>query len=335
MPGTAITIRESRLRDEPAVLAELRSRWGDRVVSRGTLHTLADLPVLVAEAGAGPAGCLTYARDNDAIEVVTLDAFAPGQGVGRALMHDVRAKADCVWLVTTNDNHRAQRFYGALGMTLVGVHRGAVTAARRLKPEIPLTGIDGVPIADEHVYEWRRLHAAVHDRVDAPARVPTAQVRTFAAGEWRLYRWLRIRALADSPDAFASTLERELAFPESWWRERLVVGESADRPLLAEVGGQPVGLAWGRIAAERRETAHLYQMWVDPAFRACGAGDRLVAGVVDWARRCGAREVLLGVTRGNSPANRLYRRAGFVPIGEEPLRPGSPLLVDNMRLELG
>ena len=117
--------------------------------------------------------------------------------------------------------------------------------------------------------------------------------------------------------------------------ERLEVDERFELPLLAEVDGQPAGLAWGRIDADRRETAHLYQMWVDPAFRTCGAGDRLVAAVVDWARRCEAREVLLGVTRGNGAANRLYRRAGFVPIGEEPLRAGSPLMVDNMRLDLG
>jgi hypothetical protein len=31
----------------------------------------------------------------------------------------------------------------------VAVHRGAITEARRLKPEIPLLGIDDIPIRDE------------------------------------------------------------------------------------------------------------------------------------------------------------------------------------------
>jgi ribosomal protein S18 acetylase RimI-like enzyme len=335
MPEHGIAIRESTLRDEPAVLAELRARWSGRVVSRGKLHPLVELPVLVAEADGVSAGALTYARDDDAIEVVTLDAFVPGRGVGRALMLAVAAKSECVWLVTTNDNHPAQRFYSTLGMTLVGVHRDALVASRLLKPEIPLTGIDGVPIQDEYVYEWRPAHAVTTGAELAQPGDHVVQVRPFVPEEWRLYRWLRIRALADAPDAFSSTLARELACPESWWRERLAGVDGANLPLLAEAGGHPAGLAWGRIAADRRGTAHLFQMWVDPAFRASGAGGRLVAAVVDWAQRCGAREVLLGVTRGNGPANRLYLRAGFVPIGEEPLRPGSPLVVDNMRLDLG
>jgi len=293
--------------------------------------------VLVADADDGPAGALTFARGDDAIEVVTLDAFKRGHGVGRALMLAVAAKSDCIWLVTTNDNHPAQRFYTALGMTLVGIHREAVVASRLLKPAIPLTGIDGVPIDDEYVYEWRPTPSGVRagDRTPARAGDHAVQVRTFAPSEWRLYRWLRIRALEDAPDAFASTLEREVVFPESWWRERLNVVEDANLPLIAEAGGRPAGLAWGRIAVDERDTAHLFQMWVDPAFRASGVGARLVGEVVDWARRCGACELLLGVTRGNGPANRLYRHAGFVPIGEEPLRPGSPLVVDNMRLALG
>jgi len=60
-----------------------------------------------------------------------------------------------MWLVTTNDNHAAQRFYEALGWSLVAVHRGAAAAARRLKPEIPERAPDGTPIEDELEYERR------------------------------------------------------------------------------------------------------------------------------------------------------------------------------------
>jgi len=45
--------------------------------------------------------------------------------------------------------------------------------------------------------------------------------------------------------------------------------------------------------------------------------------------------LVLAATCGDTPAMRLYRRAGFRPIGEpEPLRPGSSVLARSMRLDL-
>ena len=71
-----------------------------------------------------------------------------------ALVEQARA-ARCrrVWLVTTNDNTPAQDFYLSRGWKLGAVHAGAVTAARALKPEIPLLGEDGAAIEDELEYE--------------------------------------------------------------------------------------------------------------------------------------------------------------------------------------
>jgi len=43
----------------------------------------------------------------------------------------------------------------------------------------------------------------------------------FAPHEWRIYRDLRLRALADSPDAFGSTFERERDRPDAEWADRL------------------------------------------------------------------------------------------------------------------
>jgi GNAT superfamily N-acetyltransferase len=163
-----------------------------------------------------------------------------------------------------------------------------------------------------------------------------ASVRAFAAHEWRIYRQLRLRALADAPDAFGSTLAAERDHPDEHWSVRLAfgAGSSLDLPLVAEVGGEPVGLTWARIDPAQ-QVAHLFQMWVDPAFRGAGAGGKLLETAIAWAAGAGARAVLLRVTCGDTPATRLYARAGFAPAGDpEPIRPGSALLAQPLRLEL-
>lgn len=165
----------------------------------------------------------------------------------------------------------------------------------------------------------------------------TPHIRRFDPNEWAAYRDLRLRALADAPDAFSSTLAQEETRPDSGWIERL--GAASDdrwnEPLLAEVGGEQIGLAWGRIESVRPERADLYQMWVDPSWRGLGAGRQLVDAVVVWATRVGADYLALGVTCGDTPANRLYAAVGFEPVGQpEPLRPGSEILGQEMRLAL-
>jgi ribosomal protein S18 acetylase RimI-like enzyme len=162
-------------------------------------------------------------------------------------------------------------------------------------------------------------------------------IRSFASSEWHTYRDLRLRALADSPDAFGSTLAQEKTRKDDSWAERLEKGANSalELPLLAEVGGVPVGLAWARIEPSTGEVAYLYQVWVAPAYRRLGIGKKMLEAVIDWARSKNVRFIELGVTTDESPAWRLYTREGFKPVGEpEPLRPGSELLSQPMRLDL-
>jgi hypothetical protein len=53
------------------------------------------------------------------------------------------------------------------------------------------------------------------------------EVRQAQAADWQTLRELRLRALADAPDAFASILEREAVFPEQVWRQRAEGGEGS------------------------------------------------------------------------------------------------------------
>lgn len=126
-------------------------------------------------------------------------------------------------------------------------------------------------------------------------------------------RAVRLRALEDSPDAFWTTLDEELATPAERWRERLAAPDAAT--FLAHRDGLDLGLVVGAPHHEGDGGAGLYAMWVAPETRGAGVGDALVAAVVAWARSAGHRTLRLEVADLNEKAIRLYARAGFTPTG--------------------
>ncbi len=131
------------------------SRWGaDYVVAHGQVFRPHELPSFFALSGAELKGLATYWLEGNSCELVTLDSLDEGQGIGSALLSAVvgearRAGARRLWLVTTNDNLRALRFYQKRAFRLVAVHSNAVERSRKLKPSIPELGCDGIPLRDE------------------------------------------------------------------------------------------------------------------------------------------------------------------------------------------
>ena len=129
-----------------------------RIVSRGVLHMATELPGFVAEHDGAPIGLLLYDMAALECEVVVLLALQERTGVATHLLARVEqlareAGSRRVWLVTTNDNLSAIAFYRARGWRQVAVRRGAVAEARRLKPEIPEFGTNGLPKEDEIEFE--------------------------------------------------------------------------------------------------------------------------------------------------------------------------------------
>jgi ribosomal protein S18 acetylase RimI-like enzyme len=146
--------------DREWATGRLRDLWGEGVVSRGRMLDATALPGFVAEEDGEPAGLLTYRIDGGDCEVVTINAFPKGGGAGTALMEAVAAAArdaGCrrIWLITTNDNLRALRFYQRRGFRLAALHRDALDRSRELKPSIPEVGLDGIPLRDELELELR------------------------------------------------------------------------------------------------------------------------------------------------------------------------------------
>ncbi len=145
--------------DREQVRRFLIERWGSaRVVSRGKIYHADALPGFVAMQEDRIVGLVTHRIDGDECELVTLDSAMEGIGIGSALIEAVKnaaRQAGCrrLWLITTNDNLPALRFYQKRGFVLAALHRNAIEDSRRLKPGIPLAGVDGIPIRDEIEFE--------------------------------------------------------------------------------------------------------------------------------------------------------------------------------------
>lgn len=156
-------------------------------------------------------------------------------------------------------------------------------------------------------------------------------IRVLGPDDWEAYRDLRLRALADSPDAFAATLEGSRALDEAAWRARL----AGPGPTYgaSDEGGALVAMAGGFPLVEPDDTLFVWGMWTAPRARGRGFGRALLDTVVAWSRDRGRDRISLHVTEGNDGARRLYESIGFVATGEwEPLRDGSPLRIERLAL---
>ncbi len=153
-------------------------------------------------------------------------------------------------------------------------------------------------------------------------------IRRVRPEDWQIYRQVRLAALAEAPYAFMSTLEREQAFEENVWRQRL--GSATAATFLAWRDGEPAGTATGKADDQEDEYAvpgawQLVGMWVDPRARGLGVADALVEAVADHARAQGAESLVLWVTEINDRARGFYERMGFARTGtRQPVRPDEP-----------
>lgn len=156
-----ITVRAATANDAERVTAALTAAWGGTVVvGHGTAYDLTALPALLAERAGVLAGVLTYDVAGDAFEVVSIDAIQAHRGTGTALLAaaaQVARRLGCrrLWLITTNDNLDALRFYQRRGLQIVSVSPGAVARSREVKPTIPAVGAYGIPVRDELTLELR------------------------------------------------------------------------------------------------------------------------------------------------------------------------------------
>jgi ribosomal protein S18 acetylase RimI-like enzyme len=127
--------------------------------------------------------------------------------------------------------------------------------------------------------------------------------------DWEAFRDVRLRSLADAPQAFASRYDDWVAAPEQRWRSRLT---DVPLTLLARAEDDTVGVVSG--VPDGEESVQLISMWVDPVARGTGVATALIDAVVEWAAEQ-QRSAYLMVRSDNARAISVYKRAGFVDRG--------------------
>ena len=105
-------------------------------------------------------GLITYRIANNEMEIMSLDSLNEKKGIGTSLLDKVVQNArdvGCsrVMLITTNDNLSALQFYQKRGFDIIKLHHNAVEESRKIKPQIPLIGSNGIPIKHEIELEMK------------------------------------------------------------------------------------------------------------------------------------------------------------------------------------
>lgn len=148
-------IRELTAADRDWVETFMVEHWfAPTVIVHGESYRPAEHPGFACFKGGQLLGLVTYRLAKDEIEVLTLDSLSERQGIGSALLTAVIETAEelnlkKVWLITTNDNLNALKFYQKFGLRITSVSPGAVDRSRSIKPNIPAIGEYGIPLHDE------------------------------------------------------------------------------------------------------------------------------------------------------------------------------------------
>ncbi len=159
-PGASFELRRTTEADHHWMRRVLKQYWAsETIVTRGKLHDAVELEAIAAWRDDEAVGLVTFRIENNECEIVTHNSMADSGGIGSCLLSAVRQEARArgctrLWLVTTNDNTPALRFYQRRDFHICALHTNAITEARKLKPEMPDIGLDGIPIRHEIELEY-------------------------------------------------------------------------------------------------------------------------------------------------------------------------------------
>ncbi len=147
--------------DKNWIIELIIKEWGSElIITRGKVHSAENLQGIIAYERNERVGLSTYEIIKDECEIISMNSLKENKGIGSMLLKEIERTATLkrcsrIWLITTNDNTRALRFYQKKGFTISAIYLNAIKKSRVLKPEIPILGEDGITIQDEIELEKR------------------------------------------------------------------------------------------------------------------------------------------------------------------------------------
>lgn len=157
-------------------------------------------------------------------------------------------------------------------------------------------------------------------------------IRRILPDEGPNLRDIRLRALRDAPEAFGGKIDESANRPDSHWDDWARRASSGDDECVwvAETEGTLIGLIGAFTVRDRPDHRHLVATWTDPVYRNRGIATKLTQAIIDWCKGFGAARLGLWVVDGNTTAQHLYERTGFVMTDvAEPL-PSNPDLTERL-----
>lgn len=143
----------------PKVNQHIADEWGGPIIiTQGILHDTSESDGFISVIDGELTGYVLYRVHDCQCEILVLQSISENHGIGSALIRSVINAAkdkNCtrVWLITTNDNIHAIRYYQKFGFELKTVHINALDESRKQKPSIPLLGNEGIPLKHELEFE--------------------------------------------------------------------------------------------------------------------------------------------------------------------------------------
>lgn len=155
-----LIIREIKESDKEWMKKVMTQAWGSEIVVASKAFNTLELPGFIGEIDGQTGGVLTYSIVKNKLEIVSLNATIEEKGIGSALIEKSKEIAKkqnlkSVWLVTSNDNIDALKFYQKRGFRITKVYPDAIDHARKIKPSIPEIGDYGIPMKDALELEFK------------------------------------------------------------------------------------------------------------------------------------------------------------------------------------
>ena len=146
------------------------------------------------------------------------------------------------------------------------------------------------------------------------------EIRKLTGEDAQVYWQLRLEALQQNPEAFATTYEDAIARVDPINRVAGNLNADGSSTLGAFIDDELVGMMTlaGEGAPKLRHRVNLLAVYVTPRVRGKQVGLTLLQAIIEHAKQWRhVEKINLTVVSTNKPAIRLYEKAGFIAFGLE------------------